>query len=589
MTILRVAGFGGIIPRLGKRLLPDSNAQYALNSKLFSGELRSWQEPALLATFASHPLLKDVYHYRHFGSLVDYYIPFDRRTDVVKAPIINDAYGRLYWTDGVQFTITTMSDVEAAIPGQPVGVPAPTFGTPITIVPSGGTSTTSETRVYTVILVSKYGEEGPPDVASTVTVSGKIDDTYTVANLDTLITAGLNPNMQKLRLYRTITTDDGSVQYRQVQEWDIGSIPASYDDNVPATTVATNPALQSLTWTAPPTDLQGLCAGPGGMLSAFKGRTVYFSFPYYPHAWPQEYQLATVDDIVSMGWVGSMLVVGTTGRPVVIQGTSPTSLSLEQFGEVIPCMSRDGFVATSVTCFYPSLDGLMSIGPDGVNNVTNEFATRQDWLDGFDPANISGAIYQSRYFGFYSTQLGFSLGFDDATTGLTQLQYDGITRIKNSAVDNSAHMIVGNKLYQWDAVVDQPLLYVWRTKPFMVPKPVNMGVLQLRGDFVAGGESTTPATPPVINPAGHKINDEVVNAAPINGYGIQQQSQASDTIGVKLYADGKLRWVGAIRSEDPINLPSGYKAVQWEAEVSGTLSVFSLVLAGNRKELEQVP
>jgi hypothetical protein len=589
VTILRVAGFGGIIPRLGKRLLPDSNAQYAVNSKLFSGELRSWQQAKLLATFDTHPNLADVYHYRHYGELIDHFIPFDRRTDVVKAPIINDAYGRLYWTDGVQFTITTMSDVEANIPGEPVGVPAPVFGTVPTIVPSGGTSATTETRVYVFILVSKYGEEGAPSTQSTITVSGKIDDTYTVSNINTLVHP-TNPNITKLRMYRTITTGT-SVQYREVQEWNISALPATFADNIPSTTVATNPALQSLNWTPPPADLQGLCAGPGGMLSAFKGRTLYFSVPFYPHAWPSEYQLACVDDIVSMGWVGTMLIVGTTGRPVVVSGSSPTTLGLQQFGEVIPCLNRDGFVTTSTTCFFPSLDGLFSLGPDGTQNVSNTFATRQDWLERFNPYGVSGAVYQSRYFGFYSTQLGFSLGFDDATTGLTDLQYDGVKRLKNSAVDNSAHLIVGNKLYQWDGDPTDPLLYVWRTKPFLTPKPCNMGVLQLRGDFIPSAYSAEPQAgpPPIIDPSGHTINDEPIDVSPINGVGIPQQSQASDTIGIKLYGDNKLRWAGVVRSEEPINLPSGYKAVQWEVEISGTLSVFSVVLAGNRKELEQVP
>lgn len=587
MTILRVSGFGGIVPRLGKRLLPDNNAQYALNSKLFSGELRSWQAPKLLATFDSHPNLADVYHYRHFGSLTDYYIPFDRRTDVVKAPIINDAYGRLYWTDGVQFTITTMSDVEASIPGQPVGVPAPTFGTTPTVTPSGGTAP-NETRVYLFILVSKYGEEGAPANASTITVSGKPDGTWTIANMNTLATGALNPNITKLRMYRTVTGAT-TVQYREVVEWTIGSIPSTYNDTMPNTTLAVQPALQSLNWTPPPADLQGLCPGPGGMLTAFKGRTLYFSQPYFPHAWPTDYQLAVVDDIVAIGWVGTLLVVGTTGRPALVSGSTPTTLGLQTFGEVIPCLSRDGFVGTSGTCFYPSLDGLFSIGPDGVTNVSNTFATRKDWLERFSPSTISGAVYQARYNGFYSSQLGFSLGFDDATTGLTDLQLDGVKRMKNSAVDNSAHLIIGNKLYQWDGDASSPLLYVWRTKPFVVPKPCNMGVIQLRGDFIDG--SVAPPTPPpvTIDPHGYAINDRVVNDAPINGIGVQQQSQASDTIGIKIYGDDKLRWTGVVRSEEPINLPSGYKAVQWEVEVSGTLSVFSVVLAGNRKELEDVP
>ena len=590
MVILRISGFGGIIPRLGKRLLPDNNAQYAMNAQLFSGELRSWESPLLLETFFDHPNLKDVYHYRHKGSQVDHYIPFDRRTDVVKAPIINDAFDRLYWTDGVQFTITTMADVEAGTLGAPVGLAAPVFGTKPEVTATGGVSANAVTRAYTFILVSKYGEEGPAIDSSTVTTSGNSDGTWTVTNLDTLV-APTNPNTIALRMYRTISTASNAT-YRSVVEWPIGSIPSSYVDTLAETSLATKSALESLAWDAPPADLQGLCSGPGGMLSAFKGNTVYFSVPYFPHAWPDSFKLAIPDNIVAMGWIGSMLIIGTTGRPAVVSGTGPTSLSLQNFGEVIPCLNADGFVATSSAALFPSLDGLMAFSSDGANNVTNTYATREDWLTTFNPSQLSGAVYQNRFFGFYSTQLGFSLGFDDATTALTNLQWDGITRMKNSAVDNSAHIISGHKLLRWDAANLLPLLYVWRSKPFLVPKPVNFGVIQIRASYPrADPDAPAAEAPPpiVLDPQGYEINAKPIDSMAINGFGLQARSLATDVVGVKIYCDGKLRWVGVISSEAPVNLPSGYKGVAWEIELSGTLSIFSVVLAGNRSELDKVP
>lgn len=583
MTVLRVSGFGGIIPRLGKRLLPDNNAQYALNAQLFSGELRAWQKPLLLTSFTM-PSPQDVYHYRTNG--VDHYVPFAVKTDVVKAPIINDAYGRLYWTNGTAMYTTTRSDIEAAIAPVQTGVPIPTFGTVPTVVAAGGTPALAETRVYTAILVSKYGEEGMPGVASTITASGNSDGTWTIAHLNTIVAPG--GNITTLRLFRTITSNNTGVAYRQVIDWPIGSVPSSYVDNVPATTLATNHAMQSIDWAMPPTGLSGLCAGPGGMLAAFSGRTVRFSVPYYPHAWPDAYQLAVVDDIVAIGWVGSMLVIGTTGRPAVVQGTGPTSLSLQQFSEVLPVLSARSFVVTSMAVLYASLDGLITISADGVSNTTQAFAARNDWLSLFSPSSISGAVYQNRYFGFYSSQLGFSLGFDDATTGLTDLQYNGVTIIKNSAVDNSAHLLIGNKLYQWDAQQLNPLLYTWRTKPFVVPKPCNMGVLQVRADFLTSAPTSVTTPPPIVD-TGFGVNEDAVDSIAINGAGGQDSSLSSDAVSVKIYGDQKLRWAGAVRSEAPIKLPSGYKATQWEIELSGNISVFSVVLAGAVSELDSVP
>lgn len=586
MTIIRVSGFGGIVPRLGKRVLPANNAQYALNAQLFSGELRAWQRPRLLATFdMPHP--QDIFHYRHPGEEVDHYIPFALPTDVVKAPLTNDAYDRLYWTDGGAMKITTMADVEAGVAAVDAGLPPPLFTVTPAITATGGDPDLSETRVYTFIYVSKYGEEGPPADTYTITADGNNDGTWTITNIDTIVDPG--GNVEKLRMYRTITSS--AVAFREVVEWPIDAVPASFDDDVPSTTVATNPQLQSLSWTAPPTGLRGLCAGPNGMLAAFKGRTIRFSEPYFPHAWPESYQLAVADDIVAIGWVGSMMVVGTTGRPAFITGTSPTSLALETFGQPMPCLSARSFVATPNQVFFASHDGLLAVSAGGIQCVTNPFCTRREWEAGFSPATLSGAIYQNRYFGFYSSQLGFSLGFDDATTGMTDLQFDGVTIMKSSAVDSSAHLLVGNKLLQWDSTPDSPLLYVWRTKPFLVPKPLNFGVIQLRGDFVPLDDSqeAPPAPTPPDQISGFAINDNAINTIPINGQGMPASTLASDTVSVKLYCDKKLRWVGTIHSEAPVRLPSGFKASEFEIEVSGSISLYSLTVASTAKELEQTP
>jgi hypothetical protein len=58
---------------------------------------------------------------------------------------------------------------------------------------------------------------------------------------------------------------------------------------------------------------------------------------------------------------------------------------------------------------------------------------------------------------------------------------------------------------------------------------------------------------------------------------------------VKVYGDGVLRWVGNIASEDPVRLPSGYKAVLWEFEVQGVSPLFSLTVADTAKALEMLP
>src|SRR5688572_22699328 len=95
---IRITLFGGIVPRLANRGLPDNAAQFALNAKLYSGELRAWNRLRELATLPASGR-KTVYHYQHTG--LDRYLSFENYTSVVRAPLVNETLGRLYWTDNV--------------------------------------------------------------------------------------------------------------------------------------------------------------------------------------------------------------------------------------------------------------------------------------------------------------------------------------------------------------------------------------------------------------------------------------------------------------------------------------------------------
>lgn len=45
MAGIKLTAFAGIVPRTSPSLLQDNEAQTASNTKLYSGELRSWNAP----------------------------------------------------------------------------------------------------------------------------------------------------------------------------------------------------------------------------------------------------------------------------------------------------------------------------------------------------------------------------------------------------------------------------------------------------------------------------------------------------------------------------------------------------------------
>lgn len=594
---IRVTLFGGIVPRLANRGLPDNAAQFALNSKLYSGELRAWNQLKVLAGLPASGR-KTVYHYLHNG--LDRYLSFANYTSVVKAPLLNETAGRLYWTDnetGGAFFNTTQR-IEDGNPTLNLGVGAPT-GT-FTVVPSGGTAATAETRVYLAIWVGNYGEESGP--GNPVTVSGNADGTWTVNGLNSLSIDPLySSNRAKLRLYRTLTSATG-VDYRMVNEWNVGSIPASYVDNVTATDLSDNVALQSLGWGTPPAGLRGMIGVAGGFLAGFVGRTVHLCVPYQPHAWPVDFQFAVEDDIVGLGTFGNTIVICTKGRCALLFGQTPEVMSLMKLEGVQPCLSARSIVSTVSGTMYASTDGLVLV--DGSSNrgqiVSRAWVTKDEWMQRFSPRTQMAAVYQDRYLAFYTDELGLTVGFDDPVSGFTELQLDNVTAVDLDVLTGQTLIVIGANVYEWDGQSGQVLTYQWKTKPFLQTKPVNFGALQLRGSFVGSGGAVAP--PPAQGIGGYAMNQQAINkgktqfAGSLNGPPawmsmgtLPVPPTPGPEVAVKVYGDGVLRWFGAVNDESVYRLPSGYKAVLWEVEVEGVSPIYSITLCETAKGLEALP
>lgn len=590
---IRVTMFGGIIPRLADRGLPESAAQYAMNAKLYSGELRAWNRLKEVATLPFSGA-KTVFHF----SDGPHYVGFDKHTYITKSALVNDAFDRVYYSNSDGVFVTTEARLDAADPPFKLGVPAPTGA--FTVTPSGGTVETAESRVYLATLVSAFGEESAP--TNPVLATGNADGTWTVDDLDALgVDLVEYPNIEKLRLYRTLTSATG-VDYRKVDEWDIGARPATYVDAVASTDLASSSVMISLGWAPPPAGLTGLISVAGGFLVGFVGKTVRCSVPYYPHAWPEDFQFAVEDNIVGLGTFGNTVVIATEGRSQLLVGPTPDVMSLMKLEGVQPCLSARSLVSTNNGVLYATTDGLVLV--DGSTNkgqiISRSWVTKDEWMSRFSPATQMASVFQDRYFSFYTSQLGFTVGFDDPITGFTELQKDGVSSVDLDTYTGQTLVTVGNKVYEWDGDATGSLLYTWRSKPFMLTKPANMAVLQLRGSFV--GNSADIPVPDPVAAVNWSVNSHAIGApsqgggGSINGPATWQMAGTAPTsptagpsIAVKVYGDGALVWFGAVSNEKPVRLPSGYKPVKYEFEVQGTTPLFSLTVAETGKMLENLP
>src|SRR5687768_2748029 len=99
MSKIYVPVFGGMVPAVDDRLLPENNASYSENAWLYAGTLRGLPEPKILHECVlsdvgkvyriplSDPGVAEIYN-SHFMEFTD------PNTDVIRAPVFDDTFER---------------------------------------------------------------------------------------------------------------------------------------------------------------------------------------------------------------------------------------------------------------------------------------------------------------------------------------------------------------------------------------------------------------------------------------------------------------------------------------------------------------
>lgn len=515
MTSFRVENFGGVIPLLGPRLLPVNGAQAADNAKLFSGELRSWRRTTVVNApvkgTAMGVTLKSMYrmYTTGTGTAADRWASWVDDVDVVKGPIAGDTQFKLYYTGdlttgtnyaaGPRKTNLVLATGGTDYPHDflEMGVPAPAVAPSITS--TGGTSTSSVTRVYTYTFVTNtasWAEEGPPSPTGTGT--GKTDATFIVSGLSTGTTGKYAFTGGVKRIYRTLTDNAGNTNYQLALE--VPMVTTSTGDAVPDGSLGVIcPTFQvgvvGSEWIAPPSDMKGIIALPNGMMAGFSGNLVCFCEPFFPHAWPLRYKLATNFDIVGLGVFGQTLIVTTKGYPYAISGARPDSMSMTRIEQVQPCVSKRGIVSFPFGVAWPTPDGLALAGVGGSINAIEQFMKRDEWRGQCFPETLLAHRFQDVYFGFFNNGSVNANFIFDKTNNRGPLTFGnfGATGVWNDPETSKLYLIQNNQIAEWDSDQVNNAPFDWRSKVFVMPKPVNFGVIQVDADYGPLSDSTNAA------------------------------------------------------------------------------------------------
>ena len=532
MSIIRVAGFLGANQALQPMLLPETVGVSSLNQKPGRGDLRPWKAPSNVATVPSgrntiHRMGRDV------ASDTNYWLSWTGEVHAVVAPNASDTAERTYYTgDGTpKWTNTTLALASAPYPTayRELGVPAPISA--CTLLASGGVSTESETRFYTYTYVSDIGEESAP-AAPSLQLTCKPDDTVTINSLAAAPAGAYGIN--KIRIYRTQESTTGADFYflREIGSTNV----TTTDDNR-----ALGEVMPSTTWLMPPADSKWLTGLWNGMMALISGRSIRFCEAYTFYAWPIAYEvLPSNAQPVALATYGQNLVVLTNGNPSLITGGSPESMDEQPVEFAQACVAPLSAVGMGHGVAWASPDGLAYVGSGGARLLTQGVMTRDDW-QALNPGSIKAVMYEGRYHATYTVD-GVKKGFvlDPANpSGIYFLDF-GVTAMHLDELQDALYVLDGVNVQKFDAGTAKTVTF--KSKLFHQPKPVP----------------------------GFACAEVVAESYPVT---------------FKLYADGVLKHTQTVASTLPFRLPGGYRAQDFQIEVSTTGAVQMVAMAHSMQEL----
>ena len=453
--------------------------------------------------------------------------------------VADDANWKLVSENSASATSATDTYADASIPGTALnaalrGLPPSPVGTPNTnaVLPDGGTP---ESRVYVYTLVSAYDEEGPPSDATAVV---SCDPTKTVT-LTVPVTPGGSYNLVKKRIYRS-ATGTAKTMFQFVGE--VAAAVTTFADNV--LTANLQELLKSAGWIPPPANLTGLRVMANGSAVGFAGNTVYLSEPNQPHAWPNIYPFD--EDIIGIGTFGQSVAVLTKRYPYILQGVDPAAMTSTKLDLPQVCANKRSIVETGDGVLFASPDGLVMIGAN-TSIVTQNLIPRANW-QAYNPASMECFLYNGRVIITYTnvSAVRGALILDLTGQGAVLTASDFNQTVATTAgfyspERDTLYFVQNSQIVRFDAGITQ-MASVWRSKTFRMPAPVCLAFGQVRA-------TTYPVT-------------------------------------IKVYADGVLKTTKAVADAKQFRLPSGFKALDWEFQLEGSVEVNEVFLTTSTVELQ---
>lgn len=583
-----ITNFGGLVPKLGKHVLPEGGATIARDCRLGSGMLKP-----LGGMRKDHTLrYADGSIFRWKGDLWFNYPDAGRH--FVPGMVYGDAQ-RLYMSkEAGGLTVWTEEFGEVSL-----GCPAPLSAPSVKVTGSEGSGTTKSSRVYVYTCVNALGDESAPSPASAMV--DVQEQTVVVGDMLTPPHAGYAAILKK-RIYR-LAVGDESADYFFVAE--IDASVNSFTDNISDGELGE--VLPSLGWKSPSEDLTGLCSIPGNIFAAFHGQEVRFSAPNYPYAWPDSYAHTVEYDIVGIACSDTMLFIMTAG-PVYYMSVDAleNSAPIRMDGNC-PCLARRGIIEVPVGVIFPSRDGLYVVGAGYAKpmRITADYYDVPEWLN-LNPASFIGAWCGGYLYIFYTGRdetsggLIFTLGINDGDAGIRDLT---TTPVKANALTVATE---GERLFiafdgicwEWEGALGLARSAEWQSRSYLLANKSNFSAAVVEQSIQDSGEEEenililafddyVMASSGLVNGALGSL-PQSESGYSLDGAAFEQFSRGLETyaaVEVTFYANGKAIFTKKVTSREPFVLPAGFTARTWYVRVRTNRDLRRIAIAESMSEL----
>lgn len=620
---LSLTTFSGAAPKIGKTLLPDSFAQSANEVKLSSGELKPFYADQYIID-VPEDTVKFYKYYIPDSSLEQNHVwlCFNKDVNVVKGPIFDDDNNRIILSgldSELRVTDSTLLPLVDSGNGYYNPITVSTTDTYILGIPRLSNITMAlansvtnkenvESRSYVVSLVREWSDGkldvgGLSDPASRVnnqvtyyTIDVATGESVTLSNIIVPRSYYTNYGVRKIYIYRSTVGSDGTATYGYVGEIVVDPAVTTYTFTDSRSAEDVEESAVSSEWDAPIENLTGLTSLNNGVLAAYSGSDIYFSYPYQTHAWPYTYRISVDYDIVGLGSFGNTLVVCTKGCPALVLVSDPASATLRAINEPFPCSNKNTIVSFASGVVFSSTGGLVWVNSTSPKYITASLLDKDSWKD-YDPSNLMCAGYSGKYVGVSLNPVkyhGIIVDIENINNGITSF-YRSISGIWSDPESNALYFLIlrsdGRKsIVLFDTPVDfgdqYYRTYNWKSKIFVSNQGIiNLASARIRMEEQKMGKMIIT----VYSYKAHPINGASFNELDVNGPVDMSQMYSSlenkSSVMFIYYVDGIPRMTKMVRDSNPFRLPSGFKGDTIEVEVESSSTIRSIELASSMGEL----